>query len=262
MPLIRRNSLLLLVPASLCFGLLMVAGATSGWTQVALWAAALAVQVVSVFIIDPRGWQLSAASHFAERHGLIIIIALGESIVSIGVGVSNIPVSWAIILASALGIAVCATMWWSYFDVVAIVAENVLHQTPDAERPRLARDSYTFLHLPMVAGIILTALGMKKVFAHLGDPLSITGVAVLYGGVSLYLWSHVAFRLRNIHTFNKQRVVIATLLIALVPLGARVSALGALALLTLVMAGLIAYEARHFAELRRRIRGGDISARP
>jgi low temperature requirement protein LtrA len=261
-PLIRRNSLLLLVPASICFALLMVAGTTSGWTQVALWTAALAEQVAAVFIINPAGWQLSAASHFTERHGLIIIIALGESIVSIGVGVSNLPVSWSIIVASVLGIALCATLWWAYFDVLAIIAEDILHDTPDAERARLARDSYTFLHLPMVAGIILTALGMKKVFAHLGEPLPVAGALVLFGGVSLYLWALVAFRLRNIRTLNKQRIVVAILLLVLIPLGTRIPALGALALLTLVMIGLIGYEAWHYAELRKRVRGGETSARP
>ncbi len=261
-PLIRRNTVLLLVPYGLCFVSLMLAGTTSGWAQIGLWATALLVHVVAVFVINPEGWELTAASHFAERHGLIIIIALGESVVSIGVGVTQLPVSWAIIVASVLGIAVCAALWWSYFDVVAVVAENVLHQASDQERPRLARDSYTFLHLPMVAGIILMALGLKKVFAHLGDPLPLRAVIVLFGGVSLYFWAHVVFRLRNIHTVNVQRVVTATLLLLLIPLGAKLSALGALAVLAVVTSGLIAYEARHYAELRDRIRHGDTFARP
>src|SRR6185369_9139635 len=141
--------------------------------QAGLWAGTLVIQVGAVFVINPEDWQLSAASHFAERHGLIIIIALGESIVAIGVGVSQLPVSWPIIVASVLGIAVCATLWWAYFDVVAIVAEDVLHHAPDNVKPRLARDSYTFLHLPMIAGIILMALGQKKVFAHLGEHLPV-----------------------------------------------------------------------------------------
>jgi low temperature requirement protein LtrA len=261
-PGIRRNTLLLLVPATLCFGLLMVAGTTSGWAQAGLWAGTLVIQVGAVFVINPEGWQLSAASHFAERHGLIIIIALGESIVAIGVGVSQLPVSWPIIVASVLGIAVCATLWWAYFDVVAIVAEDVLHRAPDNVKPRLARDSYTFLHLPMIAGIILMALGQKKVFAHLGEHLPVEAIAVLYGGVSLYLWAHVAFRLRNIRTVNVQRTVVATLLLVLIPVCAKISALSALAVLTVIMVGLIAYEARHFAELRYRIRHGETSARP
>jgi low temperature requirement protein LtrA len=193
---------------------------------------------------------------------LIIIIALGESIVAIGVGVSQLPVSWPIIVASVLGIAVCATLWWAYFDVVAIVAEDVLHRAPDNVKPRLARDSYTFLHLPMIAGIILMALGQKKVFAHLGEHLPVEAIAVLYGGVSLYLWAHVAFRLRNIRTVNVQRTVVATLLLVLIPVCATISALSALAVLTVIMVGLIAYEARHFAELRYRIRHGETSARP
>ena len=171
-------------------------------------------------------------------------------------------IHWPIIFGSFMGIAVCAALWWLYFDVVALVAEDVLRNAPEKERPRLARDSYTFLHLPMVAGIILMALGLKKVFSHLDEPLPLTGVAVLYGGVSLYLWAHVAFRLRNIRTLNKQRTVVATLLLVLIPVATRVSSLAALAVLTVILVGLVAYEVRHFAQLRERIRHGEPSARP
>lgn len=90
------------------------------------------------------GWRVNSPAHFAARHGLIIIIALGESIVSIGVGVTSLPISWPIIVASVLGLAVAGTLWWSYFEVVAIVAERVLHKVQGVERARLARDSYSF----------------------------------------------------------------------------------------------------------------------
>jgi low temperature requirement protein LtrA len=178
-------------------------------------------------------------------------------VVAIGVGVSHLPVSWEIIGACFLAFAVLAAMWWAYFDVVAIMGESALHHRPEAERPRVARDAYTFLHYPMVAGIILLSLGLKKVFEHLGEPLHGIGLYALFGGVSLYLLALVAFKLRNVGEFNVQRVVIAAALPALIPLAERLPALGALLLLTAVMLALIGYEVVAFAPLRDKVRHGD-----
>jgi low temperature requirement protein LtrA len=141
----------------------------------------------------------------------------------------------------------------------------VLRRARDEERARLARDSYSYLHLPMIAGIVLLAVGLKKVQAYvggeaghdLGDPLAVVPLATMYGGVSLYLLSHVAFRYRNVHSVNVQRVVIAVVLIALIPLAAQLPALGADGLLTAVMATLIALEAVMFADVRERVRHED-----
>lgn len=258
LPRIRRNTLLLLIPTLLATTLLVIAGAQQQRPalQTGLWVAALALTFVGIFFIRAEGWQIGAASHFAERHGLIIIVALGESVVAIGVGVSQIPISVPVILASALGIAVLAALWWTYFDVVAIVAEGVLHQLSDRERPRIARDSYTFLHFPMVAGIVLVALGLEKVFAHMGDPLEPLGVVALFGGASVYLLAHVGFRLRNIHTVNWQRLAVALLLLALIPVATRFTALVSLAVLAAIMVGLVAYETVSYASARDRIRHG------
>ncbi len=118
----------------------------------------------------------------------------------------------------------------------------------------MARDSYSYLHLPMVAGIVLFALGVKKTLEHLGDPLELVPAVGLCGGVALYLLAHVAFRLRNVGTVNRQRVVAAAVLLALVPLAVEVPALATLALVAAVTAGLIAYEALRFADARDRVR--------
>jgi low temperature requirement protein LtrA len=106
------------------------------------------------------GWRLSAG-HFAERHGLIIIIALGESIVAVGVALAGAELGAGEIAGTALGLVVAASFWWIYFDSAAEAAERALHATP-AGRPRntMARDSYSYLHLPMAAGIVLLALGV------------------------------------------------------------------------------------------------------
>ncbi|HEU4424776.1 MAG TPA: low temperature requirement protein A [Pilimelia sp.] len=227
-----------------------------------LWVLALAVDYGGIMAIGAQGWEIFSATHWAERHGLIIIIALGESVVSIGVGITALPISWPIIVASAMGIAIAAALWWAYFDVVAIAAERVLARAQGAERAALGRDSYTYLHLPMVAGIILLSLGLKKALEYVGDPaehdlsdaLYGIGLYALYGGVILYLLGHFGFRLRNMHSVNWPRIAAMVLLLALLPVAARVPALAALGMLTAVCVGLIVVEVVLFREARRALR--------
>ena len=146
-------------------------------------------------------------------------------------------------------------MWWLYFDVVALVAERRLsNAAPGREQNEIARDSYSFLHFPMVAGIVLVALGMKKTLEHVEDPLELVPAVALLGGTAVYLLAHVAFRWRNIHTLNRQRLGCAVLLVALVPLGVELPSLATLALLAALLAALVAFEALHFAEARNRLR--------
>lgn len=256
LPNIRRNTLLLLIPAALTTALLLVAGAEHDHpgVQTLLWLGAGLIMFAGIFFIRAEGWQLSAASHFAERHGLIIIVALGETVVAIGVGVSAVPISWEIVAAAALGITVLASIWWTYFDVVAIVAEGVLQRRSDAQRPRVARDAYTYLHFPMVAGIILLALGLEKVFEHLNEPMKPLALVALFGGTSVYLLAQVAFRLRNIGTLSGLRLGVAVLLPVLIPIVRGWSALGALLALTLVMVALVAVETVVWATARDRVR--------
>ncbi|MER7891017.1 low temperature requirement protein A [Micromonospora sp. NPDC094482] len=230
--------------------------------RTALWVIALAVDYVGIMAIGARGWRIFSAAHWTERHGLIIIIALGESLVAIGVGVTALPISWPIIVASGLAIAITAALWWAYFDVVAIAAERVLHRAEGAARAAIGRDSYTYLHLPMAAGIILLALGFKKVLAYVGDgtehrltdPLHGLGLLALYGGVILYLLGHLGFRLRNLGSVNRPRLVTVAVLVVLVPVADRLPALGALALLAAVCVGMVAVEVRLFGEARRALR--------
>lgn len=255
-PEVQRNTLLLLIPHFATTALLLWAGKTHGSVQTLLWAAAVAMTLGGIFMIRPEGWRIGAASHFAERHGLILIIALGESIVSIGVGISLIPVTWEIIAASVLGIALCAALWWLYFDVVAIAVEDALHHASEVNRPRLARDAYTYLHLPMIAGIILMSLGLKKVFEHLGDPLTTAGIAALFGGVTLYLLAQVGFTLRSLGKTKWHRLLVALLLALLIPvvMAIELPALGDLALLAAIMVGLTVLEVSKFSLARDEIR--------
>ena len=261
-----RRQLVRFVP-SLLIGtsLLLVASQLTGAAQTAMWFAALVGDYLGTLLAGAGGWRINSPAHFAERHGLIIIIALGESIVSIGVGVTALPISWPIIVGSVLGLTVAGALWWLYFDVVALVAERILGTLQGVQRARLARDSYSFLHLPMVIGIIFLSLGLKKVLNYVGgdaghtlsDPLYGLPLIALYGGTSLYLLAHVAFRWRNTHTVNPHRTVVALLLLALIPVGALLPALATLALLAAVLVALISYEAIRYAAARDAVRHRD-----
>src|SRR5206468_11785471 len=134
--------------------------------------------------------------HFVERFGLIIIIALGESIVSIGVGAAGLPLDAGVVTAALLGVTVAACLWWSYFDWPIYVGQAWLAEATGARRAVLARDAYSYLHLPMVAGIVLFAFGLKTALTDLGGSLEIVPALGLCGGIALYLLAHVALRLR------------------------------------------------------------------
>jgi len=253
-PALRRSVITGLVGSTTLSVALLVGGAFADTRlQEALWALALVLDMGGPLLFGVEGWKL-VPGHFAERHGLIVIIALGESIVAIGVG-AEVGVDAGVVTAAVLGIVVAAALWWLYFDVVALVAERRLTRAAvGREQNAIARDSYSFLHLPMVAGIILLALGMKTTLGHVGDPLKVVPAAALLGGTALYLLAHVAFRWRNIHTLNKQRLLCAVLLVALLPLAVEIPALALVGALAAILTGLIVYEAVRFAELRDRIR--------
>jgi low temperature requirement protein LtrA len=250
---VRRAVLRLAPTAVLTPALLLGAAAAHGAGRTALWCAALALDYGWLVASGVRGWRVHAG-HFAERHGLIVIIALGESIVAIGVGAEGIALGLEVVVAAVLGVAVAAALWWAYFDVLAPVAERLLRSLDPDEQARIARDSYTLLHLPMIAGIVLLALGVKKTLAHVDEPLDVVPALALCGGAALYLLALVAFRLRNLRTLNRQRLLGALALLALVPVANAVDAVVALALVAAVLATVVAYEAVRFRTWRARVR--------
>lgn len=239
--------------ATLGPALVVIAGFVDGTAQLALWGAALAVDYLGILVGHMRGWRVSP-EHFVERHGLVVIIALGESIIAIGVGAAGLPLDAGLIAAALLGIAVAAALWWSYFDWVAIVAEARLAEAQGAARASLARDLYSYLHLPMVAGIVLFALGLKTTIAHVDDPLPTIPALGLCGGVALYLIAHIALRLRIGGGLGHGRPVATILLLALFPVAKEVPALTALGLVAAVCTALIAYEAIRYRGARAWIR--------
>jgi low temperature requirement protein LtrA len=191
--------------------------------------------------------------HFAERFALIVIIALGESIVAIGAGMHG-ELDAGTVAAALLGLVVAFALWWAYFDVVALVSERHFREADGERRLRMARDSYSYLHLPMIAGIVLLALGVKKTLGHVDAPLDTIPAVALFGGIALYYAGHLGFRLRNVGTVNRPRLVALVVALALIPLAPEVDAIVALALAAVLTAAVIAYEAIRYAEARDRVR--------
>jgi low temperature requirement protein LtrA len=254
-PALRRSVLGLAGSTTIGVGLLVAAAFTNAGLQIGLWGLALLLDMGGPFLFGAEGWKL-VPGHFAERHGAIIIIALGESIVAVGAG-ATAGVDAGVVAAAVLGTIVAGALWWLYFDVVAIVAARRLARaTEGRERNEIARDSYSYLHFPMVAGIALVAVGLKETLGHVSSPLGLVPATAMLGGAALYLLAHVAFRLRNVRTLNKQRLLCALLLGALLLADEQLEppSLVTLGALAAVLALLIAYEALRFAEPRERVR--------
>jgi len=250
----QRWAILRLAPGFLgAPALLIVAGFLDGYAQGALWAVALAIAYGVAYVRGVAGFRVHAG-HFAERHALVVIIALGESIVAVGVGASGVGLGTSVLVAAVLGIALAAALWWAYFDLAMLTAERRLSAAQGEERVRLARDSYTYLHLPMVAGIIFAALGLKQTLAHVGDPLGTIPAAALCGGVALYLLGHNAFRLRDEGSLSVPRLVVTILCCVLILVAVSVPSLITLAVLTVLLCGLAAFETVTSREFRRELR--------
>jgi low temperature requirement protein LtrA len=252
-PQLRRSVTGLATSTAIGVSLLTAAAAADGALQASLWGIAIVLDLGLPFLFWAEGWRLVPA-HFAERHGLILIIALGESIVAIGVG-SNAVVDLAVVAVATLGVAIAAGLWWVYFDVTVWVAERRLSRLPAGrEQNEAARDAYSYLHLAMVAGIVLLALGMKKTLEHPEDTLETVPAVGLVGGVATFLLAIVAFRWRLLHTLGRVRPITAAVLLALVPVAVEVPAYVTVALVVAVVWGLIVYEVVRYADFRDSVR--------
>jgi low temperature requirement protein LtrA len=249
---LRASVLGLAVSTAIACGIL-IAGSFAGSWQVWIWLLALVLDMAGPKFFGLDGWRL-VPGHYAERHGLIVLIALGESIVEIGAGSRDV-VDTGVVVAAVVSVVVTAELWWLYFDVVALVAaRRLLNARPGREQNAIARDSFSYLHLPMVAGIILVALGFEETLGDVGAHLHRIPAVALLGGTALYLLAHVAFRWRNVHRFSYGRLVVAVVCVVLVPVATHAPALLTLAVLALILLALILYERVKFAELRQRLR--------
>jgi low temperature requirement protein LtrA len=230
--------------------LILVAGFTNG-ARIWLWLAALACTYVGAGLSGSRGWRLHP-SHLAERYGLVVIIALGEAFISIGIGATGIGIGIGEIAAAVLGLLVATSFWLAYFDFFSIRGERVLLELQGTERVALARDAYAYAHFPMIVGIVLFAFAMKSIVAHVGDELDSVAAFALCGGSALYLLTYSAIRIRVERRvrLSRGRSVAALLFLLLLPLATMVPALAALALVTAVWVALHTYELVWWREAR------------
>jgi len=250
---LQRSVIGLGISTAIAVAILVLASLFDGLAQGALWALAIFFDMGGPYFFGTEGWKL-VPGHFAERHGLILIIALGESIVAIGVGASG-ALDLGIGTAAVLGVFLAAALWWTYFDVVALVSARRLNEAePGLEQNALARDSYSYIHLLMVAGIVLIAMGMKVTIGHHAEHLHGVPAFALLGGIAIYLVGLVSFRYRHVKTVNRHRLGLAIVLLLLIPVATAVPALISLALAVVLVWAMIAYEHRGYGPGRDLLR--------
>ncbi len=196
--------------------LIVVGAALGGDWLLPLWGLAIAFDYASPYVLAEGDWHISGL-HFAERHRLIIIIALGEAIISIGTGAEGLPIDAELIAAALFAFASIAMLWWVYFDYVTLAGAAYLASRPTIVRGKLARDAYSILHLPMVFGTVLFALGVKKAMAHLDEPMKTIPLAALFGGIIVFQLAQVAWRWRAVRVISRSRLM-AMAAVAAIPL--------------------------------------------
>jgi low temperature requirement protein LtrA len=236
----------------------IVAGALLGGPlQTWLWLIGLAVDITLTWVTSTGGdWRLQSPAHWSERYGLVVILALGESIVAIGVGAAELPVSVPIVAGALLGITLSICLWWLYFDVMAVAAEHELERAEGVPRVQLATLGYTYLHLPLIAGVVISALGVEEVLAHTDDPepLGLFGACALLGGTAMYLSGHALFWRAVGRTWKVWRLGGATVLAAFIPIAALIPPLAALVVVVAICVTLVVIETTRYADARSDIR--------
>jgi low temperature requirement protein LtrA len=251
-PPLRKTLRLFAITTTLAWVPLMFGAVLGGAAQTLLWAAAFLIDFSGGFIASTlSGWELPSPSHFTERHGLVLIIALGESLLSIGVGAGTAVTRGPILVAALLGFAVSVCLWWFYFKNTAAAAGMALGRVPIARRGMVGSNAYSLAHFPLIAGVIYIALGIEQVVSQLagsqprppsGEPLTWTSTAALYGGVALYFIGRIMFLRLSAGSAPPSRYVAACAALVLLPLARLLPALAALGLLTAFLVALLLYE--------------------
>ncbi|MGN9811718.1 low temperature requirement protein A [Micromonospora sp. BQ11] len=270
----RRRSLLLTAP-TIVGALIILLAATvpqhlfaedvADDVRLGLWLVALVVEYSVPLLLTRIGWRVRSVGHWAERHALIVLVALGESVIALGIGSTSRAgrnITLSVITAAVLGIVVIATLWWLYFDLLALAVEQTLHGVRGPERIPLTRDLYTYLHLPLIMAIIFVALGLKRLLTGVitsparaaRESLGGLDLLVLYGGVVVFLLTLVAIELRTFRRLDRLSLGTGGLLAGAAPLAYRLPALTALALLTGVIGVLVLARLRTKRDMRSRVR--------
>ena len=257
----RLAAVLRMAPVVLCgAGLVLAAAFVPTGMRPWLWAIGFVVGFFGPQLAGLSGWSVEP-SHFAERHGLIVIIAVGESLAAIGFGARTSGLGLGVVTGAVLGLIVSVSFWLAYFDFAATGVRRLLDGRLGVQRIAFARDAYTYAHLPMVAGILLFAFGMRTTLTHVHDDLHLVPAVALCCGGAIYLLAFVALRWRADRRLGRGRPIAATVLVLLTPLATSIPALGAVALVASVWVGLHAYELIAWREQRARRRSADDLAR-
>jgi low temperature requirement protein LtrA len=247
---VNRN-IVRVLPVNLASALLvLVAGLTTGLADYLLWTAALAIQVLSPLVVRVGGRFEIAPAHFAERHGALVIVALGESVASVGIGAAAQPLTAQTVLAAVLGLAVSAALWWVYFGGADDErAGQAMAEAPRERRPALALSAYFYPHIPILLGVVGLAAGVKQTIGHAQSHPAAPALAI-GGGVALFLAGQAAFR-RALHLGTSwPRLAAALFALATAALGATVSIEAQLVVLLAGLAGLLSLERRRAAASR------------
>ena len=234
------------VPFNVAAALLIIgAGVVRGWGAYVLWAAALAAEQLSPLFARVRGRFDIAPSHFVERHGALVIVVFGESVVDIGIGAEGHPVTVSLALSAVLGLALAAALWWAYFGVGddERAEEAMLAAEPEA-RPALALAAYFFAYIPMLLGVVALAAGVKQAIVNTASTLPAGPCVALGCGVGLFLAGTVAFRHALRIGAEQYRLAAAGACVAASALGVTVSAAAEMALLTVIVAAALMVESR------------------
>jgi low temperature requirement protein LtrA len=223
-------------------GALIVAAAFApAGVRLVLWALAFVVGFFGPLLGGLGGWRVQPA-HFAERHGLIVIIALGESLGAIGFGARTTELGFRVIVGAVLGLLIAASLWLAYFDYFSVAVGGLLAERRGEQRVAVARDAYSYAHLPMVIGIVLFAFAMRATLAHPRLELKLIPALALCCGCALYLLAFVWLRWRLTKTVGVGRPIAAVAFVLLTPAATSMPALAAVGLVAGVWIGLHAYE--------------------
>jgi low temperature requirement protein LtrA len=226
--------------------LVLLGGSLGGTTEYALLAAAGTIQWLSPHLTLRRGFSIGPA-HFVERHGLVVLIAIGESVVAVGIGAEGLPIDLELVVVAVLGLALSACLWWAYFGGDDSRAEHALADAPEDERPALALTSFGYCHLLILLGIIAVAAALREATGHAFDELETARALILAGGVAAFLVGDALFRLTLQIGRLRWRLVAAVVVLATTPLGTSVAAVAQITAVVLVLLACFAAERVSFA---------------
>lgn len=217
----------------------LVGGFLDGDARVVAWCAAIALDLFAAAAAgSDEGWDIRP-EHFSERHGLFVIIALGESLIVAAAGLTDADRTPALVLVGGLAVVLTGVCWWCYFARCRARLASLVDHRAGAQRAALARNVYSFLHFPLVVGVVLLSVAAKKAIASPSEPLPVAGLWVLGGGVGLYLGAVlVALALAEGRVRWPRAVAVATVAAACLVL--RDAAVGWLLGVTVVVVAVLA----------------------